>query len=132
VKVTNGVNCWRSCNIKSGMRDENVKIRQRAVAMLQKLVNAMQDPFPVVSTMLELLQDPGSSVRTRAASILGALSDLRAVEPLIQALKDGSYSVQRSAEEALRALVSHLEEPAPAIPMLLDALSNENENYPRM
>jgi len=47
-----------------------------------------------VSVLITQLKDPNYAVRYKAAYALGETKDPRAVEPLIDALKDSSYSVE--------------------------------------
>ncbi|MGB2727119.1 MAG: HEAT repeat domain-containing protein [Halobacteriota archaeon] len=48
-----------------------------------------------------LINDKSSGTRADAAEVLGEIGDERAVEPLINALRDADYTVQRGAAEAL-------------------------------
>lgn len=70
-------------------------------------------------------------VRQIAALGLGRLGDIRAVEPLIAALKDSEAEVQRSADWALMELVMELENTAlraQAADTFIAALKDSNEN----
>lgn len=48
-----------------------------------------------------LINDKSSGTRADAAEVLGEIGDARAVEPLIDALRDADYTVQWAAAEAL-------------------------------
>jgi HEAT repeat protein len=57
-----------------------------------------------MSEKIQMLKDEHWSVREAAAWSLGYLNDTRAVEPLIQALKDEDSTVRWYAAEALTKL----------------------------
>ena len=57
-----------------------------------------------VSVLIRALGDEDESVRWKAAEALGQTGDARAVEPLIQALKDESWLVRSAAEKALEKI----------------------------
>lgn len=57
-----------------------------------------------VKGLIKALKHKDSRVRDIAALVLGDIGDVRAVEPLIQALKDENYSVRSSASEALEKI----------------------------
>ena len=50
------------------------------------------------------MQDKNSRVRTCAAEALGRIGDARAVEPLIEVLKDEKDQVRTQAVEALETI----------------------------
>jgi HEAT repeat protein len=58
---------------------------------------------PAVSSLIRLLQNSDSEhVRWEAAKTLGAIGDIRALRPLVQALEDNNPDVTWVAAEALR------------------------------
>src|SRR5262245_29209378 len=67
---------------------------------------------------LRRLQSEDPQVRRRAAAALGETSDPRAVGPLIGALKDKDWDVQRAAAKALGKIGS------PAVESLIAALKD--------
>ncbi|MGG7378601.1 HEAT repeat domain-containing protein, partial [Escherichia coli] len=66
--------------------------------------------------MIKALIDANSDVRTAAAEALGKIRDPRAVVPLVAALDDDSWSVNKSVAEALEKLGP------PAVESLIDVL----------
>jgi hypothetical protein len=54
--------------------------------------------------LIKYLKNDNSTIRADAAKTLGEIKDTRAVEPLIQALKDNDSGVQLAAQEALAKL----------------------------
>jgi len=74
-----------------------------------------------VDELLLHLADEKSGARKFAAAALGRIGNLRAVQPLIQALNIGDSALKREAAEAL----GHLKSPE-AFPALIDALKDEN------
>lgn len=57
-----------------------------------------------VKGLINTLKDEDSSVRSNAASALGEIGGILAVEPLTQALKDKDEDVQNAAKEALEKI----------------------------
>ena len=56
---------------------------------------------PVVDVLITALKDTRWSVRERAAVALGRIRDARAVDPLVQALKDADRRVDFAARSVL-------------------------------
>lgn len=54
-----------------------------------------------VDTLIEMLNDPETDVRTQAAGALGSTGDTRAVKPLIKSLDDESWPVRARGARAL-------------------------------
>jgi 3-methyladenine DNA glycosylase AlkD len=58
----------------------------------------------IVERLVQALNDENKYVRWGAAGALGEMEDKRAVEPLMEALKDKDYDVQMKAAWALRKM----------------------------
>lgn len=71
-----------------------------------------------VEILIKDLKDEDPLYRERAAEILGEIGDVRAVEPLIEALKDWYDKAQEEAVRALRKIGE------PAIEYLIQALKD--------
>ena len=56
---------------------------------------------PAVDSLIRALQHEKAFVRMQAAEALGKIGDVRAVEPLTQALEDEYWGVKNAAEQAL-------------------------------
>jgi HEAT repeat protein len=67
---------------------------------LMALPSAAED----VDKYIQNLNDPDASVRWTAASTLGSLGDIKAVDPLMVALKDESFKVRQAAAWSLGEL----------------------------
>lgn len=75
---------------------EDVKLRWNAAG------NAKQIYDSLIETLVSIVKnDPEWGPRCAAAYSLGELKDIRAIEPLITALKDEHWQVRQSAVEAL-------------------------------
>ena len=59
--------------------------------------------------IIDALKDKVILVRAKAAYILGRIKDIRAIEPLIDALGDKDYEVRKNAEEALKNIVGPID-----------------------
>jgi HEAT repeat protein len=66
------------------LRDENWEVRRNAKEALGKM------GVPAVEPLIRALKDENKGVRGKAAEALGNIGDPRAVEPLIQTLKEDS------------------------------------------
>jgi len=71
--------------------------RQRAV----KFFFSHRDPRAIEPLLQRLTDDGSETVRRTAAFVIGQIGDIRAVEPLLQALKDGKAVVREAAAMAL-------------------------------
>ena len=79
-----------------GCGSENCFEQQDARIALERIGEEAVDPL-----IQALLNNVNPTIRWRAAEALGHIGDLRAIEPLIRALKDDDVSVQWRAIEAL-------------------------------
>ena len=77
----------------------------------------------VLDILVDALQDTHGTIREMAASALGELGDLRALEQLKNATKDPNAEVRRNSAGALGKLKS-----IEAIPCLGEALNDENQD----
>ena len=78
------------------LRDRDKGVRVSAVEALGKIGE------PAVEPLIQALRDEQESVRLGAVEALGEIRDARAIDPLIQTLKeDNSLAVQLSAAQAL-------------------------------
>jgi HEAT repeat protein len=71
-----------------------------------------------VNPLIEALQDKEGTVRKFAATLLGKLGDVRAIEPLGMAIYDLHHEVGKAASEALARFG------VPAVDVLVEALSH--------
>ncbi len=79
------------------------------------------DDAVYVSMLLSGLKDPSPLVRVPVARLLGRLEDPRVVRPLVNALHDRHWKVQRNAENALVSMG------AAAVPSLIEQLAEAKE-----
>jgi HEAT repeat protein len=101
------------------LEDDDRAIRIRATWELKSRVRDQKTP-EMVSALLTALKDSEPEVRKNAAEALGEIKDPRAVEPLLEALKDPS-----SVSVASLAL-SEIKDPR-ALPVLLKMLGDESQ-----
>ncbi len=99
------------------LKDENNYIRWWAAEALEKIGE------PAVEALGQALKDEEEDEGVRRAVVwaLGAIGDVRAAEPLIQALKDENRDVRRRAAWALRKIGD-----SSTVDLLLQALKDEN------
>jgi len=57
--------------------------------------------FTDLNIVIKILKDENDNVRSRAAYAFGEIKDARAVEPLMEALKDEDIYVREAAKAAL-------------------------------
>jgi len=110
-------------SLRKAARDEDSRVRGAAVNALSKIVVEKEVLIPL---MLEALEDPHWSVRSRAIPALGekAAESAAALEGLRQALvKDPAFSVRAQAALSLKELGPAAE---PALPELIRALRDED------
>ena len=91
-------------------------VRENAVGALGKI------GAPAVAPLIAALKDEDTNVRRNAADALGEVNDVRAVEPLIEALKDPN--VRRNAADALGEIKD-----VRAIDPLIAALGDEERYF---
>lgn len=77
---------------------------------------------PAVQPLILALEDDRSNLREAAAETLGRIKDPQSIEPLVQLLKDDDLGIRLTAERSLRDLGK------PAVPSLIEALKNDNNN----
>ncbi len=102
-------------------RHEDHRVRRAAALRLMGMGPRAADAIPELAALLDGDDEP--RVRTAAARALGAIRDLRALEPLLSALADPDRAVRLWAWKALRelgdgalpALVAALVSDAPAM-----------------
>jgi HEAT repeat protein len=83
----------------AALKDEDMNVREAAVRALGELGDAG------TKSLITALKDGDGNVRKTAAEVLGKLGDVRAVEPLVTALKDEAWwYVREAAAEALGKL----------------------------
>ena len=99
----------KSCGEGNGLAQQEARLA------LENIGEAAVEPI-----IQALLHSENSVIRWRAAEALGHMGDLRAIEPLIQALVDKDTSVQWRAIEALAGIGE------PAIESLVFATEDEN------
>lgn len=67
------------------------------------------------AAIIPLLEDEDAAIQERAARVLGALGDIKVVDPLLAALKNGEENVRIAAAEALGAwAIAHAHKPGTA------------------
>ena len=93
--------------------------------IIPSFVHAQADSDQELDSLLKKLQSPDAEVQLRweAAMALGHLGDQRAVQPLIEALKDPNRDVRLAAAEALGYLRDKR-----AVPHLIAALKDPNRD----
>ncbi|HEV8290330.1 MAG TPA: HEAT repeat domain-containing protein [Tepidisphaeraceae bacterium] len=86
----------------------------------------------VDALLTQLAQERDSRVRDAIVRALGPSHDLRAVDPLLNALNDANFKVARSAADSLNDLASDLRDPknAAAAAKVADALNKKLEATP--
>lgn len=95
--------------MKAVLNDEDRTVRERAAAGIGLMIRrfaAMADPEPqkvsaIVRALIIALKDEHSTTRVRAADGFRYIDDTRAIDPLIEALKDQSAEVRAAAVTAL-------------------------------
>ncbi len=104
------------------LQDEDEGVREAAAEALGKIGDAQAVP-----TLIQALQDKNEEVRKAAAEALGKIGDAQAVPTLIRTLKlkNKSWGVRKAAAEALGKIG------APAVPFLIRALQDEDEDVRR-
>ncbi len=103
--------------LMEALRDSSWWFEQEQAAA--DLLNAIKNMGPAaVEPLIEALQDREGTVRRYAASVLGEMGDIRAIEELGMALYDLHVEVGRVAAEALAKFGS------PAVDILIEALSH--------
>jgi len=89
------------------LKDENSEVRKRAKEALEMIdpdwVSSESARYAVPG-FITALKDAGSSMRRDMAMVLRAIKDPRAMDALIDALRDADVSVRNSAEQALWAI----------------------------
>jgi len=99
------------------LRDRDKGVRVSAVEALGKIGE------PAVEPLIQALRDEQESVRLGAVEALGEIRDARAIDPLIQTLKeDNSLAVQLSAAQALGKMRDKR-----AVEPLIHALKDDRE-----
>jgi len=127
-----GTLSWDGLDDKGKMTGGSINFADSAAMILAAIGR------PAVEPLLQVLKDgakPGvrenqiereasAALRAEAIRVLGTIKDERAVEPLVQALKDSTYAVSVAAARALLAFGN---------PILLDgleaALNSPNPDY---
>ncbi len=102
-------------NLIELLSDESEEVRITAAGVLGLLKDKEAVPALILA-----LQDRNPQIKMKAAVSLGLIGDKRAVPFLAQQLKDPNELVRKYAIEALGNIGR------PAIPVLLDAMSDEN------
>ncbi|HLE18607.1 MAG TPA: HEAT repeat domain-containing protein, partial [Syntrophales bacterium] len=92
--------------IEKATKDTDERIRRLAVASLSRLstpVYRQQDQSKEQKTeiFIKMIKDPSAEVRRETVEKLGQTGDVAAVDPLIDALRDGDREVRQKAVEAL-------------------------------
>jgi HEAT repeat protein len=103
--------------LMEALRDSSWWFEQEQAAA--DLLNAIKNMGPAaVEPLIKALQDREGTVRRYAASVLGEMGDIRAIEELGMTLYDLHVEVGRVAAEALAKFG------APAVDILIEALSH--------
>ncbi|MEM3071817.1 MAG: HEAT repeat domain-containing protein, partial [Candidatus Anstonellales archaeon] len=138
------------------LKDWEQNVRENAAKAIGKIAEKGGDCSAAVPALIDALKDKNEDVREGAAEALGEIGDARAVPALIDALKDEKWYVRGGAaialgkigvnEEQLKEITRMLEEgktweerngaaialgkigDARAVPALIDALKDKNEN----
>ncbi len=82
--------------LKEGSKDKDYRIRMKSVESLGELGTG-----PALSLVVKSLHDPHPLVRRTAALRLGRIHNLKALEPLRQAVKDKDRLVRQQASESI-------------------------------
>ncbi|MBN1564057.1 MAG: HEAT repeat domain-containing protein [Anaerolineae bacterium] len=106
--------------IHATCHDTNEYVRYYAVQALSQI----DDPR-ILTSLIDVLDDPNEWVRRAVAEALGRLGDPEAIQPLIKALHDSNATIQRMAANALRRFGEAVVEP------LIAELHDENVNVRR-
>jgi hypothetical protein len=85
--------------------DENLRVRLGATALVEELVgNCREEIAAAVPGIIDLLKHENPTIRGDAASVLGTIRDLSAVDALRVCLNDGHPGVREVARDALSGM----------------------------
>lgn len=98
------------------LKDDDLGVRMAVGNALAKIGK------PAVPTLTMVLTDSSNDVKKVAAETLGKIKDLESIEPLIQLLKDDDLGVRLTTVSSLQEVGE------PAVPSLIEALKNDNNN----
>jgi len=98
------------------LKDNDVGVRMAVGNALAKIGK------PAVPTLVMALTDSRNDVKKIAAETLGKIKDMESVGPLIQLLKDDDLGIRLTVERSLKEVGK------PAVPLLIEALKNDNNN----
>jgi HEAT repeat protein len=98
------------------LKDDDLGVRMAAGNALAKIGKS------AVPSLIMALTDSRNDVKKIAAETLGKIKDIESIGPLIQLLKDDDSGIRLTAERSLQELGK------PAVPFLIEALENDNNN----
>jgi len=84
--------------------EENKEFRRFATIQLSIIFPFLEEPQPLIDSLLENLKSPDPELRTNAAFALGWEGNIKIAIPLIDLLYDSDIQVQQSAVNALTNL----------------------------
>ena len=132
-----------TASLAAALKNRNPEVRQKSAEALgeikdpravEPLCAALEDEYPrkavakalgrigssAVPNLVDALKNRDPKIRQFVAEALGETQDLRAIDPLIVAMRRGPYDVRRTAARALGKIGN------PAVPQLASLLAAKN------